>query len=241
MKRWNENALHSAQFRWMNEMLYNSTGQDAKNKINKDYKQEFMAYHAAYDGIVQKEWPESPLQKMITTITKRLVKYKQTQNKIVVADMGCGSAKIAQHFERYNKGKRIHVTVEVKSFDLFALNKYVTQCDIRNVPLETQSVDMVIFCLSLMGTNFHEYLIESYRVLKENGLLKVAEVRSRFYSMNRFERFLNRVGFEVIAKDFDNTHFVIFHCQKSTSKTCQKFPIVFNAKKILKPCVYKRR
>ena len=40
----------------------------------------------------------------------------------VVADFGCGDAKIAQA-----------VTNKVHSFDLVALNEYVTPCDMANV------------------------------------------------------------------------------------------------------------
>lgn len=33
-------------------------------------------------------------------------------------------------------------------------------------PLGSSSVDVAVFCLSLMGTNYQSYLEESYRVLK---------------------------------------------------------------------------
>jgi len=73
--------------------------------------------------------------------------------------MGCGDAKIAQIFEN-DKQKTIH------SFDLISNNKYVTACDISKVPLKKNSVDMVIFCLSLMGINFIQFLNEAHRILK---------------------------------------------------------------------------
>jgi len=34
------------------------------------------------------------------------------------------------------------------------------------VPLQSSSVDIVVFCLSLMGTNLVEYLCEASRVMK---------------------------------------------------------------------------
>ena len=37
------------------------------------------------------------------------------------------------------------------------------------VPLETESVDMCVFCLSLMGTNVAEYLREANRILKKKS------------------------------------------------------------------------
>eukprot|EP01083_Nonionella_stella_P051643 137112_1 len=238
--------LDGAQFRWMNEMLYNSTGNEAMNRIQ-EHKSEFIEYHQAYNDIVQNQWPQSPLQRIIRSITKKLTKISKAnttvkQRKYRVADFGCGDAKIARYFHtKYNKNKNIELTVEVNSFDFIALNEYVTACDICDVPLETESMDMVVFCLSLMGTNFHQYLIEAHRILKPKGLLKIAEVRSRFYGINKFEKFLNRTGFDVVAKDLDNTHFALFHCGKSAQKRCQTFPLNFDAKTILKPCSYKKR
>ena len=245
--------LDGAQFRWMNQMLYNTTGHDAKQKI-KNYENEFIEYHKAYNDIVENEWPESPLQKIIKSITKKLGKFnrmnkmnnnknKKDMNKpFIIGDFGCGDAKIAKYFNtEYNKNKNVSMKVNVKSFDLIGLNDYVTECDISDVPLESESIDLAIFCLSLMGTNFHEYLMESYRVLKPRGMLKIAEVRSRFYGINKFEKFLNRCGFDVVAKELDNTHFALFHCVKSERMSCQSFPANFDAKTVLKPCAYKKR
>lgn len=35
-----------------------------------------------------------------------------------------------------------------------------------HVPLENESVDVAVFCLSLMGTNLQDYILEANRVLK---------------------------------------------------------------------------
>jgi len=37
---------------------------------------------------------------------------------------------------------------------------------VLQVPLEKSSVDIAVFCLSLMGTNIVQYLAEASRVLK---------------------------------------------------------------------------
>jgi ribosomal RNA-processing protein 8 len=45
---------------------------------------------------------------------------------------------------------------------------------VEQVPLLNDSVDVCVFCLSLMGTNLADYLREAMRVLKKpKGLLKV--------------------------------------------------------------------
>lgn len=47
-----------------------------------------------------------------------------------------------------------------------AAEECVTACDMANVPLEKNSVDVVVFCLSLMGTNLSDYILEANRILK---------------------------------------------------------------------------
>ena len=42
----------------------------------------------------------------------------------------------------------------------------VTAGDMSHTPLESQSVDIAVFCLSLMGTNIRDYIKEANRVLK---------------------------------------------------------------------------
>lgn len=73
----------------------------------------------------------------------------------IIADMGCGDANLAKS-----------VSQKVHSFDLVANNDLVTACDMAKVPLKDQSVDVVVFCLSLMGTNLTDYLKEANRILK---------------------------------------------------------------------------
>jgi ribosomal RNA-processing protein 8 len=53
--------------------------------------------------------------------------------------MGCGDARLAQT-----------VPNKTHSFDLVSKNPRVTACDVAHVPLENESVDIVVFCLALM-------------------------------------------------------------------------------------------
>ena len=74
----------------------------------------------------------------------------------VVADMGCGEAVLAQSVPQ----------TCVHSLDLVAANPQVTPCDMAYTPLGVASVDAVVFCLSLMGTNLKDFMIEANRILK---------------------------------------------------------------------------
>lgn len=73
----------------------------------------------------------------------------------MIADFGCGAAELSRSVEQ-----------KVHSFDLIATNDSVTACDMAHVPLDDSSVNVAVFCLSLMGTNLQDYLVEANRVLK---------------------------------------------------------------------------
>ena len=105
---------------------------------------------------------------------------------------------------------------------------FVQQPHSPQVPLEDESVDVAVFCLSLMGTNIRDFLEEANRVLKPGwvlprhrcmtvctfecqcthpelsvllrGLLKVAEVSSRFEDVRTFLGAVTKLGFKVISK-----------------------------------------
>lgn len=74
----------------------------------------------------------------------------------VVADFGCGEARLEESVEQ-----------KVHSIDLIALKDNVIACDMAHTPLLTNSVHVVVFCLSLMGSNLGDYIKEAHRILKK--------------------------------------------------------------------------
>jgi len=113
-----------------------------------------------------------------------------------------------------------------------------------HTPLIASSVDVAVFCLSLMGTDFPNYLKEAHRVLKLRGWLLVAEVKSRFdpgtggADPNKFVKALRYLGFSIVSKDFSNKMFMLFYFQKEKERTLEVKHIDWPK---LKACLYKRR
>ncbi|XP_035535424.1 ribosomal RNA-processing protein 8 [Morone saxatilis] len=212
-----EQRLESARFRFINEVLYSTTSGEAKRMFKQD-PQAFGIYHRGYTAQVQR-WPANPVDDIISYIRLK-------PSSLVVADFGCGDCKIARSVKN-----------KVHSFDLAATCELVTVCDMANVPLRDGSVDIAVFCLSLMGTNLADFLAEANRVLKRGGVLKIAEVASRFENVRSFVTALASLGFKLVSKDTENTHFYSFELLKTgdAPENIKKFGLQ------LKPCVYKKR
>ena len=109
---------------------------------------------------------------------------------LVVGDFGCGEAFIA---EAVSDRHQVH------GFDHVAINDRVVACDIAHVPLDDGALDVAIFCLSLMGANFTDYVREGRRCLRLDGRLHIWEPASYFEDVNRFCAKLGRLGFDVMA------------------------------------------
>ncbi|KAK4426120.1 Ribosomal RNA-processing protein 8 [Sesamum alatum] len=214
--------LSGGYFRMINEKLYTCSGDEALKYFTEDPSL-FNVYHSGYQEQMSR-WPEQPNDIIIKWI-------KDRSPSLVVADFGCGDARLAKSVKN-----------KVFSFDLVSNDPSVIACDMSNTPLDSSTVDVAVFCLSLMGTNFPNYLQEANRVLKPNGWLLIAEVKSRFdpttggADPNKFVKAICELGFTSTSKDFSNKMFILFHFKK---KEKQKSKDVEWPE--LKPCLYKRR
>lgn len=164
-------------FSKMNHQL-NSSSSATTNKKFQQHPEDWEYYHSMYRE-ARKEWTVIPY--------KEAAKWCKARPHLVIGDFGCGEALLAQ--EIVNK---------VHSFDHVAVNEEVTACDIAHLPLDDESLDAAIFSLSLMGTNYLDYVKEAHRCLKLDGHLWIAETTSRFLNLVTFEEELTKIGFDVI-------------------------------------------
>lgn len=185
--------LVSARFRHLNETLYTRPSEEAF-KLFQESPEMFDEYHEGFRRQV-KVWPENPVDSFLRDIRTR-AKIRtpgkgrpnapplqliasclpRTTGTCTIADLGCGDARLAESLQ-VDKAK-LHL--DVKSFDLQSPSPLVTKSDIANIPMEDGSVNVAIFCLALMGTNWLDFVEEAYRLLHWKGELWVAEIKSRF-------------------------------------------------------------
>ncbi|KAJ3164040.1 25S rRNA (adenine645-N1)-methyltransferase [Geranomyces variabilis] len=197
-----QKKLAGSQFRWLNEILYTKPSTDAV-AIFSAKPELFDIYHEGFRSQTE-GWPTNPVDVFLAYLARK-------PRGTVVADMGCGDAKIARTLNARNAG------LDVRSFDLVKRCEEVIACDIANVPMCDAEADVVVFCLSLMGTNFMDFVKEAYRVLKAGGELKIAEVVSRFPDVAAFVAALVDVGFRLVKQDASNKMFILFDFVKSST------------------------
>ncbi|KXJ92288.1 methyltransferase-domain-containing protein [Microdochium bolleyi] len=192
--------LISARFRHLNEMLYTRPSAEAFQLLE-DTPEMFTEYHEGFRRQVD-VWPENPVDGYLADIKQRgqlkgppkgkaaggrnnnnnnssaptaSEPLPRTNGTCTIADLGCGDAKLAAELQAKKKALRL----DILSYDLQSPSPHVTRADIANLPLADGSVNVAIFCLALMGTNWLDFVEEAYRVLHWKGELWVAEIKSR--------------------------------------------------------------
>lgn len=191
--------LISARFRHLNQTLY-TTPSAHSLALFQENPEMFQEYHEGFRRQVE-VWPENPLDGYLAQIRRRAMKRSVARSKIkspangeegmqgaevlplprtdgicYIADLGCGDAGLSQGLE----GVKKKLKLQVFSYDLQSPSPLVTQADIADLPLKDGSIDVAIFCLALMGTNWIDFVEEAFRILRWKGELWIAEIKSRF-------------------------------------------------------------
>lgn len=203
--------LISARFRHLNETLYTQPSEEAF-RLFAESPEMFDEYHEGFRRQV-KVWPENPVDSFLKDLRSRAAVKQpygkgksgggttpivplskthlpRTQGTCIVADLGCGDARLAESIQKDAKKLRL----DVKSFDLQSPSPLVTKADIANLPLPNGSVNVAIFCLALMGTNWLDFVEEAHRILHWKGELWVAEIKSRFTPPSKTKVVTHSVG-----------------------------------------------
>ncbi|EED20670.1 rRNA processing protein Rrp8, putative [Talaromyces stipitatus ATCC 10500] len=193
--------LMSARFRHLNETLYTTPSKQAQAMFEAN-PELFTEYHNGFSRQVKESWPSNPVDGYIAAVRKRGAvpahhndTKKHNNNAVAplprrpnglctIADLGCGDAQFARSL--IPSAKKLQL--KLLNFDLQSPDdSLVTKADIANLPVTDGSVDVTIFCLSLMGTNWVSFVEEAWRVLRGDGKGEcwVSEVKSRFGKVNR--------------------------------------------------------
>lgn len=194
--------LISSRFRHLNETLYTTPSTQALELFSSN-PELFDEYHAGFSRQVKESWPSNPVDGYIAAIRSRgkgmpPKKGNKPDNKskgpqplprrpngsCTIADLGCGDAQLARAL--IPSAKKLNL--KLSSYDLHAPEgSPITKADVSNLPVEDGSVDVAIFCLSLMGTNWVSFVEEAWRVLRSDGKGEcwVSEVKSRFGKVTR--------------------------------------------------------
>lgn len=240
-----QQRLSGSRFRSLNEELYTSTSSTAFARFQ-DNPVLFDEYHQGFRKQAS-QWPINPVSIIADKIMKQHKKHEKQKKKnrdagLVVADFGCGDAALAEMLQTPSSSSS---RIIVHSLDLVARGprpELITPCDIAHTPLAKASVDVGVFCLALMGTNLADFIREAHRVLKDDAILHIVEVRSRFEetsgrkSVNGFLNVLEQLGFTCTSMDrSSSTMFVFLELRKNGNQPSRS--LAFTAK----PCVYKRR
>ena len=72
----------------------------------------------------------------------------------------------------------------------------------EKVPLADEAPDVVVFSLSLMGKNWHEYITEAKRCVVTNGILIIAETtKSLKGRLSNLRDEIQKQGFDIYSDE----------------------------------------
>ncbi len=181
-------------FSKMNQKWSVTRSEKTFKRLQTDPK-EWFYYHQMY-AEKRKDWDEIPYEVIAKKIDKR--------PDWIVADMGCGENLLSKEIKN-----------KVHAFDFYSNDDDVVQCDMKNVPLDSDSVDVVVFCLALMAPNYLEHLKEGCRILRTYSKMFICQPYKKMEGkIDKFKSEIEELGFSVDYKT-SSQKFVYFDCTKN--------------------------
>jgi superfamily II DNA or RNA helicase len=177
-------------------------------------RDDFIEYHRIRDENLESfEQNDRPHERIIAELNK----IKTKRQKLIV-DMGCGLAKIAEYFKNDRRFQFIN-------YDHVSTKENIIECDIKNMPLEDDSVEICIMSMALWGSNCEEYVTEAHRVLESGGKLYIIDSTKRWSEENKATGIIeegtegNRLKNILVEKSFQIINcninkFCLFICEK---------------------------
>merc|ERR1712217_319992 len=110
-----------------------------------------------------------------------------------------------------------------------------------DVPLKDQSIDVAVFCLALMGTDWPQFVREAHRCLKQDGTLQIVEVESRIKDLDEMISLIEATGFQKVFVKQPSFFTEMRFAKAVASNKKLKLRSATSAGDILAKCEYRRR
>jgi hypothetical protein len=167
-------------FSTLNQRWNSSRSDTVHERLTRD-PSEWYLYHTELRSI-RARWPEDPCRR----IADRL----RIRPDWVIGDFGCGEGLLGKQLSN-----------KVIGIDHVGVDDSVIVADMAKTPLPAGTLDVVVFSLSLMSTNWRAYLSEAHRTLRPFGQLLVAEPRGRWEGrIQELIDELGRAGFRIVGE-----------------------------------------
>jgi SAM-dependent methyltransferase len=185
--------------------LYKTMNSQTLHKHFEDNPDDWINYHK-----ISKENEESFPDEEIPY--KKVIEYLENipgKKSKDVADLGCGEARVCEHFSESDRFKFINM-------DHVSCSDLVVKQDIKDTLLDDYSMDIVVLCLAMWGSNCKAYITEANRILDENGVLLIIEATKRWTNEetgeNKLVKLLKDNNFTI--KNIEEEKFMFIECIK---------------------------
>ena len=104
----------------------------------------------------------------------------------------------------------------VHSFDLNSIDpELVQEINMKNVPLRAKSVSVVVFNLSIVGTDWLDLVKEGIRVLKDGGVMFIADTKEHLKGyLKNLVPCLEDLGMNILEYNDKRKPFVMIRAYK---------------------------